>query len=385
MVWKKQKCFSPSTRETQYCVEPLWPRGSVLGLRPPEFEFSNHFDTCNWRAVSSQSSHHLQKVLLAHFSLYKSSLKPDSFHFVLVSFLRCIRISMLWVYGLYKYVILSDFIRHNLTSIDVRFWRIKSIPALRQLLTAIFPGIISYYDNNNNVIECWFIIESITLCSNHRIMFYIAPHCIALRCIALHCIVLHWIELYCIVLHCIALLCSPCISWRSIHCTWYHYHFLLHCIAVHLNFTALNRITLYYIVIHCIAMYFITFYCTAFHFIVLHCMTFHHIVLHGILRQCIALHCIALHCIALHCIALHCIALHCITLHCIALHCITLYCIVLHCIALYCIRLHCIALHCIALHCIAWYFIALYLIVWHNVGLMLSQLRSGQSTQPANT
>ena len=30
---------SPSTCESQYCGEPLWPRGSVLGLRPPGLEF----------------------------------------------------------------------------------------------------------------------------------------------------------------------------------------------------------------------------------------------------------------------------------------------------------------------------------------------------------
>ena len=30
---------SPSTCESQYCGEPPWPRGSVLGLRPPGFEF----------------------------------------------------------------------------------------------------------------------------------------------------------------------------------------------------------------------------------------------------------------------------------------------------------------------------------------------------------
>ena len=40
-----------------------------------------NFESCVWRAVS-YSSHHLQKVLLAQFSLYvhKSSLKPDSSH-----------------------------------------------------------------------------------------------------------------------------------------------------------------------------------------------------------------------------------------------------------------------------------------------------------------
>ena len=43
----------------------------------------SNFEYCVWRAVSSQSSHHPQEVLLAQFSLYvhKSGLKPDSFHF----------------------------------------------------------------------------------------------------------------------------------------------------------------------------------------------------------------------------------------------------------------------------------------------------------------
>ena len=41
---------------------------------------------------------------------------------------------MLWVYGHYKYFYSYsagiDFSRQNLTSTDVRFWRLKSIPAL---------------------------------------------------------------------------------------------------------------------------------------------------------------------------------------------------------------------------------------------------------------
>ena len=43
------------------------------------------FESCVWRTVSSQSSHHPQEVLLAQFSLYvhKGGLKPDSFHFPL--------------------------------------------------------------------------------------------------------------------------------------------------------------------------------------------------------------------------------------------------------------------------------------------------------------
>ena len=43
-----------------------------------------NFESCVWRTVSSQSSHHPQEVLLAQFSLYvhKGGLKPDSFLFI---------------------------------------------------------------------------------------------------------------------------------------------------------------------------------------------------------------------------------------------------------------------------------------------------------------
>ena len=44
----------------------------------------SNFESCVWRTVSSQSSHHPQEALLAQFSLYvhKGGLKPDSFHFL---------------------------------------------------------------------------------------------------------------------------------------------------------------------------------------------------------------------------------------------------------------------------------------------------------------
>ena len=46
-----------------------------------------NFQSFVCRAVSSHSSHHTQKALLAQFSLYvdKSGLKPDSFHFAKLS------------------------------------------------------------------------------------------------------------------------------------------------------------------------------------------------------------------------------------------------------------------------------------------------------------
>ena len=44
-----------------------------------------NFESCVWRTVSLQSSHHPQEVLLAQFSLYvhKVGLKPD---FTFISF-----------------------------------------------------------------------------------------------------------------------------------------------------------------------------------------------------------------------------------------------------------------------------------------------------------
>ena len=47
----------------------------------------SNFESCVWRTVSSQSSHHPQEVLLAQFSLYvhKGGLKLDSFHLYVVS------------------------------------------------------------------------------------------------------------------------------------------------------------------------------------------------------------------------------------------------------------------------------------------------------------
>ena len=44
----------------------------------------SNFESCVWRTVSSQSSHHVQEILLTQFSLYvhKGGLKPDSFHYL---------------------------------------------------------------------------------------------------------------------------------------------------------------------------------------------------------------------------------------------------------------------------------------------------------------
>ena len=83
-VWKKQKCFFP----THVWKSVLWSlRDREVACSASDCQGSN-FESCVWRTVSSQSSHHPQEVLLAQFSLYvhKGGLKPDSFHFICVLF-----------------------------------------------------------------------------------------------------------------------------------------------------------------------------------------------------------------------------------------------------------------------------------------------------------
>ena len=70
---------------------------SIVGsLRDREVAFSasdcqvSNFESCVWRTVSSHSTHHPQKVLLAQFSLYvhKGGLNTDSFHFISLGYER---------------------------------------------------------------------------------------------------------------------------------------------------------------------------------------------------------------------------------------------------------------------------------------------------------
>ena len=79
-VWKKHKMFLPHPRVKVSIVGSL--RDREVACSASDRQGSN-FESCVWRTVSSQSSHHPQEVLLAQFSLYvhKSGLKPDSFHF----------------------------------------------------------------------------------------------------------------------------------------------------------------------------------------------------------------------------------------------------------------------------------------------------------------
>ena len=88
---KETKLFLPHPRVKVSIVGSL--RDREVACSASDRQGSN-FESCVWRTVSSQSSHHPQEVLLAQFSLYvhKGGLKPDSFHFILFS---CLVLSFL--------------------------------------------------------------------------------------------------------------------------------------------------------------------------------------------------------------------------------------------------------------------------------------------------
>ena len=79
---KETKMFLPHPRVKVSIVGSL--RDQEVACSASDRQGSN-FESCVWRTVSSQSSHHPQEVLLAQFSLYvhKGGLKPDSFHLLL--------------------------------------------------------------------------------------------------------------------------------------------------------------------------------------------------------------------------------------------------------------------------------------------------------------
>ena len=74
---KETKMFLPHPRVKVSIVGSL--RDREVACSASDRQGSN-FESCVWRTVSSQSSHHLQEVLLAQFSLYVH------FHFKLSKF-----------------------------------------------------------------------------------------------------------------------------------------------------------------------------------------------------------------------------------------------------------------------------------------------------------
>ena len=84
---KETKMFLPHPRVKVSIAGSL--RDREVACSDSDRQCSN-FESCVWRTVSSQSSHHPQEVLLAQFSLYvhKGGLKPDSFHFISMLFIH---------------------------------------------------------------------------------------------------------------------------------------------------------------------------------------------------------------------------------------------------------------------------------------------------------
>ena len=76
---KETKMFLPHPRVKVSIVGSLHDREVACSASDRQ---GSNFESCVWRTVSSQSSHHPQEVLLAQFSLYvhKGGLKPDSYH-----------------------------------------------------------------------------------------------------------------------------------------------------------------------------------------------------------------------------------------------------------------------------------------------------------------
>ena len=78
---KETKLFLPHPRVKVSIVGSLRDREVACSASDRQ---GLNFESCVWRTVSSESSHHPQEVLLAQFSRYvhKGGLKPDSFHFI---------------------------------------------------------------------------------------------------------------------------------------------------------------------------------------------------------------------------------------------------------------------------------------------------------------
>ena len=88
---KETKMFLPHPRVKVSIVGSLCDREVACSASDRQ---GSNFESCVWRTVSSQSSHHPQEVLLAQFSLYvqKGGLKPDSFHLFYHKCFRLLRL-----------------------------------------------------------------------------------------------------------------------------------------------------------------------------------------------------------------------------------------------------------------------------------------------------
>ena len=109
-----KKMFLPHPRAKVTIVGSLRYRAVACSASAARARISN---PVSGGQCQSQSSHYLQEVLLAQFSLYvhKGGLKPDSFHFLSPSLSELLITILIF-------------------SVIFRIWRIKTVPALKEFI-----------------------------------------------------------------------------------------------------------------------------------------------------------------------------------------------------------------------------------------------------------
>ena len=116
---KETKMFLPHPRLKVSIVGSL--RDREVACSASDRQGSN-FESCVWRTVSSQSSHHPQEVLLAQFSLYvhKGGLKPDSFHLAITVAWKLSHLSrgIHTILILYEWAVRTHILNHQCQSSD---------------------------------------------------------------------------------------------------------------------------------------------------------------------------------------------------------------------------------------------------------------------------
>ena len=116
---KETKLFLPHPRVKVSIVGSL--RDREVACSASDRQGSN-FESCVWRTVSSQSSHHPQEVLLAQFSLYvhKGGLKPYSFHFkpsLMFALFNLNLVCLVTCFNMFNPLSPHDALKHHFTSL----------------------------------------------------------------------------------------------------------------------------------------------------------------------------------------------------------------------------------------------------------------------------
>ena len=148
---KETKMFLPHPRVKVSIVGSL--RDREVACLASDRQGSN-FESCVWRTVSSQSSHHPQEVLLAQFSLYvhKGGLKPDSFHFA--GHYQC---QKLWRIDINR-LRLPHYQFQKLWRIDIKTTTGQRGVPYKCLWTEMPPNVVLMLDQRR---RCWSNIETL--------------------------------------------------------------------------------------------------------------------------------------------------------------------------------------------------------------------------------